>query len=475
MSQLRNCGPGTQIPNYFHRLTRCYSCGVLFACDRTTAQRWVCIRGFPTIVAVVVVSCLLTACAPERGKTSATANPLPTSNPHQLEPGVDPALEDPSDLDKLRALGYLDYSDAPTQTPGEGTIRWDREAAYPGYTLVVYSGACSCDLITLDGAVVKTWSDKPCRRWEQARLLPGGDLLVVGTRSNSEDRVSQQMAGRFLLRLSWDGEVVWRRQLAVHHDVEVTPDGKLLTLLFERRVIDEIDPEVEVWDDVLALLSLEGEVLEKISLYDVLASSKRRFPLQIAGRSEKNGERWIDLFHCNSAEWMKHPDLAGRHPVYELTNVLITSRHQDAVMVINWRTRELVWHWGRGELSGPHAGTVQDDGKLLIFDNGLDRAWSRVVEVDPVAAIITRSFTTPRKEDFRSRVMGSNQRLPNGNVLITNSVGGQGIELTSDGQPAWVYLGTRYNDDGYRIKIARMRRIPTQELGLILALEHAVP
>ncbi len=388
-----------------------------------------------------------------------TPSPLPVASPRPVDTRVDPAQEDAADLDKLRALGYLDYSDAPPQAPGEGTVLWNREAAYPGYTLVVYAGACSCELITLDGTIVKTWSDSPCRRWEQARLLPEGDLLVVGTRSNPEQPVAQQMEGRFLLRLSWDGEVVWRRRLNVHHDVALTPDGRLLTLLFERRVIAEIDPDVEVWDDVIALLSLQGEVLKKISLYDVLVSSKRRFPLQIAGRSEKNDERWIDLFHCNAAEWVNHPDLVGRHPIYGPDNVLITSRHQDAVMVINLRTRELIWHWGRGELSGPHAATIQDDGKLLIFDNGLDRTWSRVVVVDPVAAQITQIFTTPRKEDFRSRVMGSNQRLPNGNVLITNSVGGQGIELTAKGQPAWIYFGTRRNDDGFRIKIARMRRI----------------
>jgi len=154
--------------------------------------------------------------------------------------------------------------------------------------------------------------------------------------------------------------------------------------------------------------------------------------------------------------------------VYGPDNVLVTSRHQDAVMVINWPTRELVWFWGRGELSGPHDGTLQADGNLLIFDNGLVRGWSRVIEVDPMARLIVRKYTTPRKESFRTRVMGSSQRLPNGNVLITNSSGGQGIELTASGQPVWVYMGTRRNDEGKRSKIPRMRRVPVSTVERIL-------
>ena len=418
-------------------------------------------------IAVAVCCVGVGGCAPEEGiegsgsEENVSAS-LPTVAPVPLDPGD-------QELEQLRALGYLDYSEEPKQEPGEGVVLWDQETAQPGYTLIVYAGACACDLIAMDGEVVQSWSDSPCRRWEQAQLLPDGDLLVVGTRSSKEQKINEQMGGRYLLRLSWNGDVRWRRFLKVHHDIEMTPQGSWLALMVEPRLVKEIDPEVEIWDDILTLLDGEGKVLETLSIYDVVASSTLRLPIQIAGRTKKHGEQWIDLFHCNAAEWMRYDHLFERHPLYGPDNVLVTSRHQDAVMVINWRTHELVWFWGPGELSGPHAATVQPDGNILIFDNGLTRRWSRVIEVEPLSGTIVRKYTTPKKEDFFSRVMGSCQRLDNGNVLIGNSTAGQGLELTADGQPAWVYMGTRRTENDFRVKIPRIRRIPESEIEAILA------
>jgi hypothetical protein len=421
---------------------------------------------------IVCLCCIgLGGCGADPGHQDGTEGSIEQPSSHTGEPGAQDRGDE--DLDRLRALGYLDSSEEPEQIPGEGTVLWEREKAQPGYTLVVYAGACACDLIKLDGTVVQSWGDGECRRWEQAQLLPDGDLLVVGTHSTKDQPVFEQMEGRFLLRLGWDGSVRWRRRLNVHHDIEETPDGRWLSLMMERRRIEEIDPNVEVWDDVLTLLDQDGRVVETLSLYDVLASSELRFPIQMAGRTEKNGEAWIDLFHCNAAEWMRHEQLVDRHPLYGRDNILITSRHQDAVMVINWRTRQLVWYWGPGELSGPHAATVLPNGNFLIFDNGLTRRWSRVIEVDPLSGTIVRKYTTPKKTDFFSRVMGSCQKLANGNVLIGNSAAGQGLELTVEGQPAWVFLGTRRTEKGFRVKIPRIRRIADADVAAILAREEA--
>lgn len=443
----------------------CYPCGVL----RLGSESVVYLRAVPGVLGQIVgvgLACVLAGgCSPDGAPDSSA----PQDAPHAT---VAPTFDDQSEeeLEQLRALGYLDYSEEPKQAPGEGVVLWDQETAQPGYTLVVYAGACACDLIAMGGEVVQSWSDSPCRRWEQAQLLPDGDLLVVGTRSSKEQLVNEQMEGRYLLRLSWDGEIRWRRFLKVHHDIEITPQGSWLALMVEQRLVKEIDPEIEIWDDILTLLDDDGKVLDTLSIYDVVASSTLRLPIQIAGRTKKHGEQWIDLFHCNAAEWMRYDHLVKRHALYGPDNVLVTSRHQDAVMVINWRTRELVWFWGPGELSGPHAATVQPDGNILIFDNGLTRRWSRVIEVEPLSGTIVRKYTTPKKEDFFSRVMGSCQRLANGNVLIGNSTAGQGLELTADGQPAWVYMGTRRTENDFRVKIPRIRRIPGGEIEAILAL-----
>jgi outer membrane protein assembly factor BamB len=235
----------------------------------------------------------------------------------------------------------------------------------------------------------------------------------------------------------------------------------------ERRPIPSVDSAAEVWDDVLAVLDADGKLLETLSVYDALAASG--FPFAPVGRGERAGERWVDLLHCNAAEWIGATPLAGQHAVYDPGNILVTSRHQDVILVVNWPTRRVLWQWGRGELSGPHAATWQDDGKILVFDNGLERRWSRVIEVDPVAGVIVRSYSTPDKKQFFSRVMGACQRLANGNVLIANSAGGQGLELTAGGQPVWTFLGTRRTETGRRVKISRLHRISTSVVDGIVA------
>lgn len=416
------------------------------------------------LISLLIVCACLFACQDD-GDTSLK----PTSGPTATETApAQPAATDDEDLDRLRALGYLDYSEEAAQVPGFGTQLLDPRRAFPGSTLVIYGGTCSAELITLEGRILNSWSLGFCRRWDQAVLGSDGSLLVVGSRSDTNRPVSEQMKSSFLVKLSWSNEVLWQRKLPVHHDVEVLADGTMLTLLLKSRMIDAIDPEAEVWDNPIGHLNSEGQLIEEIPLYDILAAPSSGYPLKITGRGSALGEHWIDLLHCNEIEVVGHTEMASRHQIYSDDNVLITSRSQDVVMVVNWRTRELIWHWGQGQLSGPHGATVLTNGNLLIFDNGLKQGWSRVIELDPVNERIVSELGPPNRSEFFSRVMGAAQGLPNGNVLITNSAGGQGLELTAAGLPAWIFMGTHRTDDGYRVKIPRMTRISPAETDALL-------
>lgn len=368
-----------------------------------------------------------------------------TTTPPEKSQSATPA--DDERIERLRSLGYLDTSGLPKQPAGRGGRILDRAAAFPGYTLVVFAGACRCELLDFEGAVIRSWSDQPCHRWEHAELLPDGDLVVVGARDDEEKVPDPIASGRYLLRLSWDGRVVWRREINAHHDVSLTGDGKLLTLVMKRRRIPEIDPEHDVADDLITLLSPDGRVLESVSLYDVLASASPPYSFQKIAGKPHDGRLLIDLLHTNSARWMDDG------------SVLLTVRHQDEVMSIDWAARKLAWHWGRGVLSGPHEASQLPGGKILVFDNGLSRGWSRVLELDPKDPSRMTQFA-PGPSRFFSRVMGSCQRLPNGNTLVVNSEGGAAFELTPQGMPAWIYEGTQQTADGHRVKIIRMRKLP---------------
>ncbi len=386
------------------------------------------------------------------------------STPNAATP---PANEPISELDRLRSLPYLGFA-AEKAEDRHGVVRLNRQRSYPGYNLYTNRNLCLAELIDARGRVVQSWTHPGCHHWTHCELLPNGDLLVGGM--DMPDRRKERRAylsALYLLRLSWTGEVVWKWRIPVHHDAELTPRNQILALTIHDRHLPDVDPRIPVQDNSLSLLSLDGVLLQELSLYDLFTAGG--FPLQKVEAAKTMGQRDIDLFHANSVEWMHHPHLEGRHPIYAAGNVLISSRHQDTIAVVDWDEGRLLWTWGRGEISGPHDATVLASGNILIFDNGLNRRWSRVIELDPIREQIVWEFRPPDPDDFFTAARGGNQRLPNGNTLIANSDSGQAFEVTHRGEVVWEFLNPHLNSDGHRATIIRMNRYETAFIDDLLA------
>ena len=368
---------------------------------------------------------------------------------------------DEREAGRLRALGYVDVVESARDSDPTGVLDLDAMRAQQGLTHITNTRGCSAQLIALDGTVVHSWSHQPCFTWGNSVLLPDGDLLVIH-RSPPEVESAEAVArARELLRLSWNGDVVWRRRIPVHHDVELTPDGRVATLSYRHRVIPEFHEEIPVREDFVEVLSADGEILETVSLLDLLRAGPEPFPLKAVPPRFAKRERIdeVDLTHANSLEWMPWLDLAQRNPLYAPGNVLLCLRGQDAVLVVDWRRRHVVWSWGPGELSGPHDATWLPDGNLLIFDNGLGRKWSRVVELDPLARRIVWEYRAPEPTDLFTAQRGAAQRLSNGNTLITASGSGRAFEVTPGGEVVWDFVNPNRSNRGKSIVIVRARRL----------------
>lgn len=407
---------------------------------------------------------LVVACSepPPSGKQAADAEPAAKAKPG-------PTI-DSEELARLHALGYLGYDETATDSEEAGVLLYDESRSAPGYNLYTNRNHASAVLMDARGRVVQEWRDPAASHWAKAELLASGDLLVLGSDAGP---TPGEFAGRkslYILRYAWNGDVVWKKTLPAHHDIEMTPDGRLLVLTYVRRQIPEIHPQLEVEDNELVLLSPRGDVLESRSLYEILTSSPSLFrirPIQPVG--ERRGDLFIDLFHANTVEWMNQAHLAARDPIYAPRNVLVTSRRQDLVAIFDWDRTKLLWSWGPGEISGPHDATVLENGNILLFDNGLARGWSRVIELDPLQKKIVWQYRAPVPEDFFTKSHGSNQRLPGGNTLITYSGKGRAFELTPEGEVVWEFLNPRINDRGQRATIAKFWRYPIAFVEAILA------
>ena len=384
---------------------------------------------------------------------------------------------DPERVEALRALGYAEVGEPLAEGVEVGVRLFDRSRARPGLNLFTDAKACATHLMDMEGQVLHSWSGSPCHRWDNTVLLANGDLLVTARETKGRSPAEAD-AARALLRLGWSGELRWKRRLTAHHDVEVTPSGRILLMAHRFRSIPEVHPEVPVRDHLLLLLSEEGEPIEERSLWDVLQTRPDLLPLQRIRPRRFEGSREVDLFHSNSVEWMRHPQLIGRDPIYGEDTVLVSIRNQDAFVVFAWETEELLWVWGPGEVSNPHDATLLPNGHVLAFDNGLGRGWSRVIEVDPLSREIVWQYRAPDPTDFYSRTRGASQRLSRGHVLITESDTGRAFEVTPEGEIVWEFVNpdlTPEREPGVIVRMRRLEGIDFPELLSRLERGEALP
>ena len=128
-----------------------------------------------------------------------------------------------------------------------------------------------------------------------------------------------------------------------------------------------------------------------------------------------------------------------------------------------------MWAWGHGRISGPHDATLLPSGNILVFDNGLGRDWSRVVEVDPLTREIVWEYRPSDPKSFNTETRGANQRLRNGNTLITESDNGRAFEVDRDGRIVWEFLNSNITDKREPSVIVRMRRFEGVEFAELAA------
>lgn len=352
-----------------------------------------------------------------------------------------------AELQRLLALGYLDYSPESARVEGSGVVLHDPERAWPGQNLYASRGRCTARLVDNRGEVLGEWSAEPCGRWANAVLLPGGDLAVIGWDSFPERRGEKERA-RYLARFGREGELLWKSRLPVHHDLAPLPGGRILVLTARLRQIPEIDPALPVREDLLTLVSAEGVPLRSWSLYDMIVAADDPPPLRAFDPVSIGGEREIDLLHANSVQPLGVEDEAGAPP--DPRRALVTFRNQDLVALFDLEAERLLRYWGPGQVEGPHYARRLENGNILVFDNGIVRRWSRALEIDPDSGEVVWEHHGDPPEELFSSSRGSVQRLPNGNTLITVSDRGEAIEVTPEGEAVWRFLNPDTDGEGRR-------------------------
>jgi hypothetical protein len=367
---------------------------------------------------------------------------------------IDQAAEDDStsvdeDLTALVALPYLSWSEDEADAEKLGVTLWEQERAWDGLNLYT-NDVNEAYVMGMGGRRLHSWTlPQRFTHCEHFELLPGGEIVAV-------------CEGQALVRLDRESNVMWELHKQVHHDVAVLDDG---TLLVPRGGKLREYKGRRVGFDVLVWVADGGEIVDRWRSWDHLEELRQhhepsRLDEPLEGPLTKKGH---DYYHLNTVEVLPDTPLGREDQRFRAGNILVCLRNVHLIAILDQDTREVVWTWGPGELQFPHMPTMLPSGNILVYDNGVWSKNTRVIELDPVNEQMVWIFEGDPPKSFFSKRRGSNQRLPNGNTLITESDKGHVVEVTPEGEYVWEFWNPELKDNR-RKRIYRFMRRSTEDV-----------
>lgn len=375
----------------------------------------------------------------------------PIVHPHRAE-GDRAAEVDEDTLRRLEALGYAEWTDvALSGAKEDGVLVYDEARAYDGVNLYKSRPRFEAHLMDMHGKILHTWraSDPKAPSWDFVEMMEDGHLLA----SAKYD---------YLEKLDPESRVVWKVPVAPHHDLDVDDDGRVYVLAEVRREHEPAGKPTLIRDNDIVILSPDGKEERRIELWDLFGKHVPKKRLRRIRNSRTQGFHG-DVFHVNSIELLDRdvPGLGRRG------NALLSIRELNTVAVLDLDEPRVVWLWGNGKLDRQHHPSLLDSGRILLFDNGTHRRWSRVLEMDPITRSFTWEVRGDPKSSFFSGTRGSADRLPNGNTLVVDSAKGRVFEITPSGELVWDFVNPdTIENDGKTLR-ANIYRMPRLDVSIL--------
>jgi len=356
------------------------------------------------------------------------------------------AVDAPAVSDDLAPLGYTGGYTEGGDT--KGAVMHAPERVQPGLTLFCSGHSTTVQLMSLDGAIVHEWRTSISELWpkglpfmlakehtqfiRRAHLFENGDLIVVF-----------EYIG--IAKIDNDSNPIWMHSGKNHHDLQVAPDGTVITLGMTRRSrgpLSDRFPGIEspsgLQDNYVVFLSSAGEVLDRISILEAFYHSEyASYLAAILGRT-------VDVFHANSVDRID-AKVAAVHPSFNEGDILVSLRNPSALILIDPETKRVTW-MSVGQWKMQHQAMALENGNVLMLDNQggnqidplrFDR--SRVIEYNPPTQRIVWEYPQSASVEFFTHHLGYVQRLPNGNTLVTESTQGHILEVTRSSEVVWEY------------------------------------
>ncbi len=275
--------------------------------------------------------------------------------------------------------------------------------------------------------------------WRYAELFPNGDIIAVII------SYGDTPYGYGLVKLDKDSNVIWSVADNFHHHFSIDKEGRIFGLTHQWRdtrkskVSGGTHLAKRVLEDFIVELSPDGKEINRVSLLDALGKSGFGELLDSSFVQDFHAKAW-DPIHANDVEVID-ASFAAKHPFCKPGMVMVSVRELDALLVIDMETKLVVWSM-RGAWLRQHDPDLLPGGNILLFDNRGDNNaahGSRLIEFNPDSGKIVWSYAGTATHPFRSDKSGGEERLPNGDTLVSEDDGGRVFEIDPGGQINWEY------------------------------------
>lgn len=365
-----------------------------------------------------------------------------------------------TEIEALEAIGYVENSSQKADRAFPTIAVWDKEKAYEGRNFYISGHASEAYLTDMAGEVLHTWrsdfwkiwpdypapkNDGSAHHYRRAFVFPNGDCVMIHE-------------ARAILKVDKDSNVLWAQPNRAHHDAWFDADGSTWVLTREADVVKGLDDRRPILNDFIVKLDPQGNEVARVSVLEAFDNAPEF--ASIFSRTNLP-PRTRDVFHTNSLEILDGA-AAGRDPAFQKGRALVSFRTLNAVAVIDLATPKVVWA-KQESFVAQHDAKVLPTGALMVFDNqGGERRSSRVLEYQLPELTPVWTYPTGPRQPLRSDTLGTAERLPNGNTLITESDGGRALEVTPDGTTVWEMFNPHRAGEGdaYIAALFEVVRLP---------------
>jgi len=394
---------------------------------------------------------------------------------------------------------------------------------FDGYTLFGPEYSTYTYLIDINGKIVHWWKSDYIQGFGNY-LLENGELLRLDLPYDNPKFRSGGIAGR-VEKFDENSNLLWEfeysnTQHCSHHDIEPLPNGNVLLIAWEYKSEEEAiaagrNPnklQRFLWPDhvieVEPVGSNGGNIVWEWHVFDHLIQdydpTKDNYGVVEDHPELINinfGNTIPDWTHINSVDYNE-----------EFDQILLSVNHFNEIWVIDHSTTteeaaghtggrsgkggDILYRWGNPKAY--KQGTEEDrkyfsqhgaswvekgcpgEGNILVFNNGIGRAYSSVDEIVPPVDnkgnyVYTPGeaygpdeqiwiYTTKNPNTLYSFILSNAQRLPNGNTLICSSGQGLFLEVTHEKDIVWRYQNILPNP--FSNGVARVQRYPTDYPGI---------